>query len=218
MLDTGYNQFAVIKSMAGLLAVVNPVGAIANFIALTAKRSKSETQKTALITTVAMVGTLMLTSVAGEQILALFGISLASFRIGGGILILLIAIYMFHAEPTFIKHRPEETREALEKADIAIVPMAIPILSGPGAMTTVTLYAHQCQTWGQRIALWSIIILTGLVVYLALRLAISIRNKLGQMGANIITRLMGLILSALAVEFITKGLSEMFPGWVSGTR
>jgi len=213
MFDGSDYYFFIVKVTAGLLAIVNPVGAIVHFIALTTGRSSSETKTIALTATIAAVVTLLIASVLGEQILRVFGISLPSFRIAGGILVLLVAISMFHAEPTLAKYRPEETQEALTKSAVAVVPMAIPFLSGPGAVTSVILFAHQCDTWGKEIALWSVIAFTGLVVYLALRLADPIRDKIGQTGANITTRVMGLILAALAVEFITKGLAETFPGW-----
>jgi multiple antibiotic resistance protein len=215
MPDYAGQIFFVAKLAAGLLAIVDPLGVIPQFIALTENRPSSEIRSISLTTTIAVIVTLFLSSVCGERILTLFGISLPSFRTAGGILILLIAVYMFHAEPTLTKYRPEETREALTKSGIAIVPMAIPFLAGPGAITAVILYAHQCTTWGQWGILWAIILFVGLTVYLSLRLAEPIKNKIGQIGVNIISRLMGLILAAIAVEFITKGLAEIFPGWVS---
>lgn len=206
----------VIKMATGLIAIVNPIGAIPRFILLAGDRPGPEIKKMALKTTIGMVVTLLVFSMAGDWILKFFGISLSSFRVAGGILVLLIAISMLHAQPSKAKLLQEETEEAMGKEDFAIVPMAIPFLAGPGAISTVILNTHQMESLGQEIMLWLVILLTGLVVYLALRLADPIREKIGITGLNIATRLMGLILAAIAIEFITTGLGEIFPGLLAG--
>jgi multiple antibiotic resistance protein len=213
MIESTGNEFLyVVKLATGLISIVNPIGAIPRFLTFAEGRPVGEMKKLAFKTTVAMVLALLLASVAGEWILIFFGITLPSFQIGGGILVLLIAISMLHASPTRAKYSLEETQEGLEKEDFTVVPMAIPFLAGPGAFSTVILDSHQGQLMWQRVALWAMILLTGAVVYVSLRLAEPIRNKIGQTGVNIATRLMGLILAALAIEFITRGLGQTFPG------
>lgn len=208
----------VVKLATGLISIVNPIGAIPRFLTFVEDRPPKEVKKLALKTVVAMVLALLLASFAGEAILVFFGITLPSFQIGGGILVLLIAISMLHAEPTRAKYSLEETQEGLTKEDFTVVPMAIPFLAGPGALSTVILSSHQAELLWQKVALWLMILLTGAVVYISLRMSSPIRNKIGQTGVNIATRLMGLILAAVAVEFITRGLGQIFPGLMGVVR
>jgi len=205
-------QYAlIIKMMTGLISIVNPIGAVPTFITLTGHHPHLNVKAAAFKTTLACVVTLILSSVAGEVLLRFFGISLPSFQIGGGILLLLVGISMLHAQPTTTKSHPMETQEAMEKGDFTVVPMGIPILSGPGAISTVILYSQQTSSFGMRMSLFGVIIFTGIVVYLCLRMAAPIGQRIGQTGVNIATRLMGLLLAALAVEFITNGLGQIFP-------
>ena len=202
----------MLKLAMGLISIVNPIGAIPRFITLMGDRPASEIPRLAVKTTVAMMVTLYIALIAGEEVLKVFGITLPSFQIAGGVLVLLIAISMLHAQPSKIKYSVEETEEGITKEDFTVVPMAIPFLAGPGAISTVILDAHQAVDNWQKVALWFMILLTGIVVYVALRLAEPIRQKIGQTGVNIATRLMGLLLAAIAIEFITRGLGATFPG------
>jgi len=199
------------KLAMGLISIVNPIGAVPRFITLMGERPTSDIPKLAVKTTVAMMVTLCIALICGEDVLKVFGITLPSFQIAGGILVLLIAISMLHAQPSKIKYSAEETQEGIEKEDFTIVPMAIPFLAGPGAISTVILDSHQAVEFWQKVSLWCVILLTGLIVYFTLRLAGPIRKKIGQTGVNIATRLMGLILAAIAIEFITRGLATTFP-------
>jgi multiple antibiotic resistance protein len=196
----------------GLISIVNPIGAIPTFITLSGNHPNLNTKSAALKTTIACVMTLIIASIAGEVLLRFFGITLPSFQTGGGVLLLLVGISMLHAEPSTTKSHPQETQEAMGKDDFTVVPMGIPILSGPGAISTVILYMQQAPTLGSRVALVSVILFTGVIVYFCLRMGEPIRCRIGQTGVNIATRLMGLLLAALAVEFITKGLGQLFPG------
>jgi multiple antibiotic resistance protein len=207
----------VLKLATGLVSIVNPIGAIPRFITLMGDRPRSEGPKLALKTTLAMMATLLISSLAGEIILEAFGITLPSFQIGGGILVLLIAISMLYAQPNKAKYSLEEAAEALDKEDFTVVPMAIPFLAGPGAISTVILDAHQADAGWQKFALWAMILFTSIVVYIALRLAGPIRERIGQTGVNIATRLMGLLLAAIAIEFITRGLGQTFPGLLASS-
>lgn len=201
----------IVKMAIGLISIVNPIGAIPTFITLSMNRPHVDARSAAMKATIACVLTLLVASVAGELLLTVFGITLPSFRIGGGILVLLIAISMMHARPTTAKTHPQETQEAMGKEDFSVVPMGIPVLSGPGAISTVILYVQQSPSLPDRLAMFVVIVFAGLIVYVSLRLAEPIRLRIGQTGVNIATRLMGLILTAMAVEFITRGLGEVFP-------
>lgn len=148
---------------------------------------------------------------AGEWIFAFFGISVSSFSVGGGILILLMAISMLHARLSPTVQTKEEAEESDSKESIAIAPLATPLLAGPGAMSTVVLVAHEGTSFGHY-ALISLAIMTvGTCIWMALHMAPWISQRLGKTGINIFTRIMGLILTAIAVEFIAKGLKGLFP-------
>ncbi len=200
-----------LKVFAGLFSIVNPVGVIPVFLSLTADDESDSKRRIARVTALSTTIVLWISTFVGEPLLTFFGISIASFRIGGGILILLMAISMMHARVSGIKHSPEEAEEAAQKESIAVVPLAIPFLAGPGAISSVILYSHQASGIEQKLALCFIIGLIGLSVWLSLRLSEPISERLGATGINIIGRLMGLILASIAVEFMARGLIGLFP-------
>ncbi|MEN6441763.1 MAG: MarC family protein [Syntrophobacter sp.] len=200
-----------LKILIALTVIVNPIGVIPIFMSLTGHQPSEERKRTALISALAAGLVLIGACLLGDTILRFFGITIGSFRVGGGILLILLAVSMFHAKQDASKHLPEEEAEAGGKADIAVVPIAIPLLSGPGAISTVIIFSQQLS--GPRHSGLIVIacLLVSVVVWITLRLAIGISAKLGKTGINIITRLMGLILAATAVEFIVSGLKELLP-------
>lgn len=200
------------KLLAGLLSVVDPVGAIPIFLSLTANRSLEERLRTAWVCALAVGAILLVFLLSGEYILRMFGIGIPSFRITGGILILLMGVSMLHASQDRSRQTPEERVESYEKDSVAVVPLAIPLLSGPGAMSTVIVYAHEnCSCWQHYLLVGLVIGTVALTVLLALWTAPRIAAILGKTGMNVITRVMGLIIFSIAVEFIAKGLIEIFP-------
>ncbi len=205
-----YTLFA--KSMIGLLAIVNPLGAIPIFLSLCGDRSPADRQRIAKVTAASVATILIIASWAGDFVLRFFGIGIPAFRAGGGLLILLMAISMLFAHTSHSRQSPEEVDEAGEKDDIAVVPLAIPLLAGPGAISLVIVDAHQAGAWGDRLVLSAGIIVVSLTVLLALRLATPIGAKLGVTGLNIGTRVMGLLLAAIAIQMISAGLVELLPG------
>ena len=154
---------------------------------------------------------LLIALIGGESVLRLFGIGIPSFQVAGGILILLMGITMLRAAYDRSRHTPEEQAESVEKNSIAVVPMAIPLLSGPGAISTVIVYANLDRSWPHLALVGCVIASVALAVLLALLMAERIASLLGRTGMNIITRVMGLIIASVAVEFIAKGLAALFP-------
>lgn len=203
-----WSQYAVI--ITGLFAILNPIGAIPVFLDLTADQETAERRRTALVTSVAVGIILVASAWVGDSILKFFGISIDAFRVGGGILILLMAVDMMHARPSRAKRTNEEHQEAQDKDSVAIVPLAIPLLAGPGAISTVILDAHNLGGVTERVILTVIIVGVAASVWLALYLATPISKWLGKTGNNILVRLMGLILMAIAVEFIITGVKAMW--------
>jgi multiple antibiotic resistance protein len=207
MLD--YTEY--VKILVALLAVINPLGAIPIFITLTPGEDLEARQKIAKTSSLSATLILLVALFAGEWMLAFFGISVSSFRVGGGILILLMAVSMLQAQLSPTVQTKEEAEESDRKQDIAIVPFATPLLAGPGAMSTVVLEAHKASGVGHYASISLAIILVGACIWTALHLAPLISQRLGKTGINIFTRIMGLILAAIAVEFIANGLKGLFP-------
>ena len=162
------------------------------------------------------VATVLLASIfVGQPLLRFFGISLPSFRVGGGIPILLMAIAIMQARLSRTQRTPEE---AATKDGIAVVPLGISLVAGPGAISTIIIYAHQATAWPYKLFLIFASIPVSGSVWVALRLADPISRMLGKTGINIVTRLFGLILTAVAVEFIAGGLGRLLPGLAGKSR
>jgi len=201
-----------VKMFTGVISVLNPIGAIPVFLGLTSSKDNRERRTIAGVTALSTTLILLVAAVSGEAILDFFGISISSFRVGGGILILLMAISMLHAKTSHAKHTPDEAKEAEDMESIAVVPLAIPLLAGPGSISTVIVYAHEAKNLLELGALGIVILISGLIVWTVLRLAVPIGAKLGTTGINIAVRLLGLLLAAIAVEFMTAGIKGLFPG------
>lgn len=199
-----------LKVLVGLLAIVNPFGAIPVFISLT-EGAEHTRVRAAGVASASMAIILLVVLALGEAVLSFFGISIGSFRVGGGILVLLIAISMLNATPSPTKQTQDEAEESAARDSIAVVPLSIPLLAGPGTMSTVIVYGHRATSLLHHLALAAIVIVLALVVYAALRAAPALSERLGKTGINIVTRIMGLILAAIAVEFIASGLRTLFP-------
>ncbi|MEA3119243.1 MAG: multiple antibiotic resistance protein [Paraburkholderia sp.] len=200
-----------LKSFISLLALINPVGAVPFFLSLTAGQSEAERRRTIRVASISVFCVIAVTTVLGQQIIGFFGISVGSLEVGGGIIMLLMAINMLNAQIGNTRSTAEERDEAESKNSIAVVPLAIPLLTGPGSISTVIVYAASAHHWYDRIGLVVIGAVLAAVCFLSLRLAEPIARWVGQTGINIGTRLMGLMLSALAVEFIVDGLKALLP-------
>ncbi|WP_031362182.1 MarC family protein [Caballeronia sordidicola] len=201
----------LLKSFISLLALINPVGAIPFFLSLTTDMSSSEKAGTIRIASISVFCVIAVTALLGQQIIAFFGISVGSLEVGGGIIMLLMAINMLNAQVGNTRSTPEERHEAEMKNSIAVVPLAIPLLTGPGSISTVIVYSASVVHWYDRLGLVVIgAVLAGLC-FGSLMLAEPIARWVGRTGINIGTRLMGLMLSALAVEFIVNGLKALLP-------
>ncbi|MBI5528604.1 MAG: MarC family protein [Deltaproteobacteria bacterium] len=191
--------------------VVDPFGVIPMYLAMTRDDPPGKKRSIALRASIASTLFLILFALAGGLIFRLFGITLAAFKIAGGILLLLMSIDMIRAQPTRARTSPEEEREGIEKDDVALIPLAIPMLAGPGSVSTVMVLMGQAG--GAVLKLGAVIasvVLTGAVSYVVLRGAEMALKLLRQTGINVIARVMGLILSAIAIQFILNGLFDAY--------
>jgi multiple antibiotic resistance protein len=194
-----------------LFAIVNPIGSVPIFISATDGWNRKDKLRTAYIVAMTVFFVLLTSAFFGDAILAFFSITIPSFQVGGGILILLIAINMLHGKQSHSRQTPEEAKTLEERDVIAIVPLSIPLLAGPGAIGSMIIAAQQSKTLVGHISLVIPILVVAILIWLTLRLSSDIADKLGTIGINIVTRLMGLILAAMAVEFIAHGLIGLFP-------
>ncbi len=200
-----------IKILVSLVAIVNPIGAMPIFIDLIS--GMKDTLRYRIINTVAITVCfiLLISLFFGEFILEFFGISVHSFRVGSGILIMLMAISMMHAKISPITQTKEEADESHDKESVAVVPLSIPLLAGPGAISTVIIDAHRGSGFGHYAVIAMEIGLLSVTLWVVLRLSPFISKHISATGVNIFTRIMGLILAAIAVEFIANGLKGLFP-------
>lgn len=199
------------KLLIALLAIVNPLGAVPIFVALTSSSSETERKKIARIVVVAVLVILFIALLFGDWLLGFFGITIHSFSVGGGILILLMAISMLHAHISPVSQTADEAREGEAKESVAVVPLAMPLLAGPGAISTVILYAHKNPGVSHTLAMGMDILILGVLLWAVLQLVPWISRHVSQTGINIFTRIMGLVLAAIAVEFIATGIKGLFP-------
>ena len=204
-----YAQY--LKIFIGLLAIINPFGAIPLFISMTADENAQERRRTIDMVAIGVTVILLAALFVGQHLLSFFGITIDSFRVGGGILVLLMAIAMLHAKTSMIKQTDIEAHESIEKESVAIVPLAMPLLAGPGAISTVILAAHRGNSIAHYLIIALSIVLLSAVVWGVLRVSPWIERHLGATGINVFTRIMGLILAAIAIEFIASGIKGLFP-------
>ncbi|HBI14228.1 MAG TPA: MarC family protein [Desulfobulbaceae bacterium] len=202
------------KMLIGLIAIVNPFGVIPIFISLTSDVDISERRTVSKITTYSVLTILLLSLFFGEFVLNFFGITINSFLVAGGLLILLLAISMMHAKTSRIKRTAEEAEESEGKNSIAVVPLATPLLAGPGAISTVILYAHKGTGLRHYLIVGLIILALTLFLYIVFKCVPYISKYISQTGINVFTRIMGLILAAISIEFIASGLKGLFPALV----
>ena len=203
---TDYARFAI-----ALVAIIDPIAAIPLFLQLTDGYTPHERKRTARVTALAVFGVLAGAALAGEMILGAFGTSRPAFRVGGGIVLLLMALAMLTAEPDRTRHTPEEDLASRDKASVAVVPLGVPLLAGPGAISAVILQMDSGAGALHRALVLGVIALLGALCWLALRNAERIGRLIGPIGMNIVIRLFGLVLAAIGVEYIAAGVKELFP-------
>lgn len=200
-----------LQIFTALFVLVDPLGTIPVFVSLTADETETERRRTAMVAIFAFAIVLIVATLAGQPLLQFFGIRLGSFTVAGGVLILLMAISMLNARISPARSTPEEAAEGAAKQNVAVVPLAVPLMAGPASISTVIIYSQRDGGWLLKGYVILCIILVGILAWAALRLAMPLSRRLGKTGLNNFTRLMGLLLAAIAVEFIVKGLVELFP-------
>lgn len=203
---TEYSRFLI-----ALIVILDPFAAVPMFLLLTKSYTTRERNKVANIAAITVLLVLVAASLTGEALLVGMGTSLASFRVGGGIVLLMMALAMLRAQSDTVRSTPEEQAEAEDKSTIAIVPLAIPLMAGPGSISTVIIQMHRSDMSSHILLVIGTIALVCVLLWLVLRMAAAIGKLLGPIGLNIVNRLFGLILAAIAIEIMANGLKELFP-------
>ncbi len=198
------------KTFSSIFIIMGPFSVIPIFLAITANNNKEEKKKIISKAIKCALAICLTFAIFGTYFFQIFGISINSFRIAGGLLMLIMAVNMLHANKSKVRVTSEEEQEGVEKDDVSIFPLAVPLITGPGAISTVVLMASDAHTWPHWAILIAAIILSSLLMYIILNMSEKFYKVLGQTGINIMTRVMGLILAAISVEYILKGIRDYF--------
>lgn len=201
-----------IHSIVSLFAVMNPFGILPTFLALTSTYSPPEQRHIARRAVLNSFVILLVFLLLGNVILNLFSITINAFRVAGGILLFGIAYDLLHAKLSPIQS--PYNQESRPTQDISMTPLALPIIAGPGTITTVMALVAQPKVVQTSVAVFVAFVVVLTAVYVIFYYASAINNRLGQERLNVITRLMGFVLSIIAVQMAATGLGGLFPGWL----
>lgn len=204
------------STLTTLLLVVDAPAAVPLFLSMTEADSVEHRRRTASRAALAAGIVLASFGALGGIVFRVLGISLGAFRIAGGILLFLLAIDMLRAQRSRQRTSPEEEADGVDRPDISIFPMAIPMLAGPGATSTVMVLVSRAERPWQYVVVFAAIGLTALTAYGFLRSAVRVERGLGRTGMNVLQRVMGLNLAATAVQFVVEGASDVLPTIVGG--
>lgn len=204
-----FMQFAVV-TLTSVLFIVDPIAVIPTYLVITRRETQEQRARTARRACIAAASILIVFAMGGTYIFQLFGITLPAFRIAGGLILWLVAMDMLHAERRTQESTPEIV-EGQEKEDAALTPLAMPMLAGPGAISTIMVLAGQARSVEQKLVVYASIIITALISWITLRVGERLVQRLGQTGIRVMTRIMGLLLAAIAVQFAITGARD---AWV----
>jgi multiple antibiotic resistance protein len=193
-------------AFTSIFALVDPIAAVPTFLVMTAHTERSRRSRTALRASWTCFFVLSIFALAGPFIFQMFGITLQAFKIAGGIVLGLIGLDMLRARRSPVKETPGEASEGTEKEDAGITPLGVPMLAGPGAISSVTVLMTQNADWAHRGVVLAAVATASLASFLVLAAADRVGSYLHETGIRILTRLMGLLLTAIAVQFILDGL------------
>ena len=201
-----YLQFALV-TFTSVLFIVDPIAVVPTYLVITQGQTLAQRRVTARRACIAALVLLVTFAAVGRAIFDLFGITLPAFRIAGGLILWLVAMDMLHGNRSTQEGTAEIT-EATVKEDVAITPLAMPMLAGPGAISTVMVLSGQARTMPQNVVVYGSILLALFIAWLTLRAAEGLVLRMGQTGIRVLTRLMGLLLAAIAVQFVITGVRE----------
>ncbi len=197
-----------ILAFSSVFVIVDPVGLIPTFLAITQGNTVEERVRMARLATLTAGGIMIVAAITGQSIFKVFGVTIPAFEIAGGIVLLVIALDMLQGRRTAVKETKEESAEGTRKEDVAITPLAVPMLAGPGAITTVILLSSRAANSLSQMILLGIIVIVLALVFLILKIAAMHAHRLSVIAMRIAMRLMGLLLATIAVQFIINGITN----------
>ena len=203
---------AFLAVVVSVFAIVNPVGTIPTFLALTGSYTSRERRNVIVKATLVGLGVLVLFGLAGERIFQVFDITIPAFRIAGGILIFKVAFDMLHGERPKSDSNDQEITDALERENVGITPLGVPLLTGPGAITTVMILVAGAGTTADVLLIYAACGIVFAATFLLLLMGERLFRFMGRSGLMVFTRIMGLILAAVAVQFVVNGVTAALPG------
>jgi multiple antibiotic resistance protein len=199
-------QFALV-TFTSVLFIVDPIAVVPTYLVITQGQTVAQRRATAWRACVAAMLLLVTFAAVGRGIFGLLGITMPAFRIAGGLILWLVAMDMLHGNRSTQEGTAEIT-EGRAKEDVALTPLAMPMLAGPGAISTVMVLSGQARTPSQTIVVYASILLTALIAWVTLRVGEGLVVRMGQTGIRVMTRIMGLLLAAIAVQFVITGARE----------
>lgn len=199
----------ILLAASSLFVIVDPLAAVPAFIAMTPNDSPEQRTRMAGLACWVVAGVLLVFAITGELIFKLLGITMPAFQIAASIVLLLVALDMLRAQRSRVQQTREETEAGLEKTDIAVTPLAIPMLAGPGAISTAILLQNQAKGLQQQIALYGCILGVSLASYVVLRLSARGARWLNPIAMSVAIRIMGLLLAAVAVQFMLNAIKTL---------
>jgi multiple antibiotic resistance protein len=204
-------EAALMSFVATLFSMMNPIGNIGVFAGMTADRSGGESRKIAWSCATSVAITLLIVVWAGPQLLAFFGVTVDTLRTAGGLIVLLIGLHMLFNKSEH-KHSPQELEDAQARSSIAVVPLTIPIVAGPGTMAAVLVAAQQNPAVLSKLEISVVVAAFAVLIGVLFSFASPIARKIGESGMGVVTRVMGMILAAIAMGMLTEGLKALLPG------
>ncbi len=204
----------LLATFSAIFFVVDPIAVVPIFLAMTPQDDDTKRSSMAFRAALVSGGVLVLFTLAGTLVFRLFGLTLPAFKVAGGLLLLLTSLDQLRSHSASTRTSGEEVKEGQAKDDIAIVPLGVPLLTGPGSIATVMVLAADATEAWQTVAILGSIVLTSLLSWGSLHAATRIDHLLGATGKAVFLRIAGLLLAALAVQFMMSGLGEAFPALV----
>ncbi|HTL17978.1 MAG TPA: MarC family protein [Patescibacteria group bacterium] len=200
-------------AVSSLFVIIDPLATVPAFLAMTPTDTPQARIKMARLACCVSAGVLIVFALAGKWIFKFLGITMPAFQIAASIVLLLVALDMLRAQRSRVHETSEETAAGVEKTDIAIAPLAIPMLAGPGAISTAILLHNQASNVAQRAALYGCIVLVCLACYLILRVSAHGAKWLSPIAMNLTVRIMGLLLCAVAIQFMVNAIKQLKTDW-----
>lgn len=205
------HAFAIqwLTALVAVFVIIDPFAATPAFLAMTAGYDRLRRKQMARRAAITCVVILSVFATVGKYLFRLFGISLPAFKLAGGLLLLLVALDMLQARRSRTRETPEEQSDACATEDVGIIPMGIPMLAGPGSISTVMVLVGQAPSWRDAIPVLVGVVITSAICYFVLASADRVEALLGETGIRVVTRLMGLVLTAIAFQFFVSALVDM---------